>query len=82
MYIDELNKQLELSFNNISQRTFDDDADKPLHKDEVCGDKSKIILYYISCCFQLADLYTNLDRYKNAKVIEKLCLEFWEEQKE
>ena len=81
MYIDELNKQLELSFNNISQRTFDD-ADKPLHKDEVCGDKSKIILYYISCCFQLADLYTNLDGYKNAKVIEKLCLEFWEEQKE
>lgn len=36
------------------------------------------ILYYMSCCFNLGDLYTNISQTDQAVGLEKLCLHFWE----
>lgn len=35
-------------------------------------------IYVMQCCFDLADLYTNLNMSGEARKLEGLCLQFWE----
>lgn len=37
-------------------------------------------LYYMDCCYKLADLYTNDSQSNIARRLERLCIQFWDAQ--
>lgn len=38
--------------------------------------------YYAGCFMKLADLYTNMNKYGDAKNVELACVKFWKDQKD
>ena len=45
-------------------------------------EKQRQMIYYMECCFKLADLYTNMTQNGTAWRLEELCIHFWENQME
>ena len=77
-YIDKLGEVMEISFVKMSNDIFDMkeivlDEENPIPDAE----KQQQMIYYMECCFKLADLYTNITRNGIAWRLEKLCVSFW-----
>lgn len=81
-YIDQLKCYYGIPFVNTRNADFKEDKQEsipPLFEGQgmIVPDIEQAI-YYMKCCFGLADLYTNLNISGAAENLEKLCLRFWD----
>ena len=83
-YVDQMRYFYKLPFITVSNENF---SNMDLLQQELknafveCGfdfPDIKKAIYVMQCCFNLADLYTNLNMSGEARNLEKLCLQFWE----
>lgn len=75
-YIDKLKSIYGIPFVRMVGNDFTDRNVEPAEGELPKGDT----LYYMDCCFKLADLYTNNSQSNIARRLEKLCIEFWNAQ--
>lgn len=80
-YIDKLGEVMEISFvkmynNRFVHNEFSPDTETSIPDKE----KQQQMIYYMECCFKLADLYTNITQNGTAWRLEELCICFWELQ--
>lgn len=75
-YIDKLKSIYGIPFVRMVGNDFSDRNVEPAEGELPKGDT----LYYMDCCFKLADLYTNNSQSNIARRLEKLCIEFWNAQ--
>lgn len=80
-YIDKLGEVMDISFVKMHNNVFDKeeivlDCETSIPDEE----KQKQMIYYMQCCFKLADLYTNITQNGIAWRLERLCILFWESQ--
>lgn len=80
-YIDKLGEVMGISFVKTHNNVFDKTEISTVGEGSVPDEeKQKQMIYYMKCCFKLADLYTNITRNGIAWKLEKLCVSFWEHQ--
>ena len=75
-YIDKLKSIYGIPFVRMVGNDFTDRNVEPAEGELPKGDT----LYYMDCCFKLADLYTNNSQSNIARRLERLCIEFWNAQ--
>lgn len=75
-YIDKLKSICGIPFVRMVGNDFSDWNVEPAEGELPKGDT----LYYMDCCFKLADLYTNNSQSNIARRLERLCIEFWNAQ--
>lgn len=75
-YIDKLKSIYGIPFVRMVGNDFTDRNVEPAEGELPKGDT----LYYMNCCFKLADLYTNNSQSNIARRLERLCIKFWEAQ--
>ena len=75
-YIDKLKSIYGIPFVRMVGNDFSDWNVEPAEGELPKGDT----LYYMDCCFKLADLYTNNSQSNIARRLERLCIEFWNAQ--
>ena len=75
-YIDKLKSVYGIPFVRMVGNDFSNQNVEPVEGELPKGDT----LYYMDCCFKLADLYTNNSQSNVARRLEKLCIEFWDVQ--
>ncbi len=82
-YIDKLGEIMKISFVRMHNNSFTSET-ALFEGENVISNKEKQeqMIYYMECCFKLADLYTNMTRNKIAWKLEELCVLFWERQME
>ena len=82
-YIDKLAEVMGITFVKMHNNTFDSEEIFINGKCFVDNEeKQRQLLYYMECCFKLADLYTNISKNGIAWGLEKLCVSFWKCQME
>lgn len=80
-YIDRMRKIYDIPFIDTLNKTFDDNCNN-LEYNPIEKDKQEDCVYYMTCCFKLADLYTNNNQNGIAHRLEELCVKFWDKQLE
>lgn len=80
-YIDKMRKIYDIPFIDTLNKTFDGNCDS-LEYSPIEKDKQEDCVYYMMCCFNLADLYTNNNQNGIAQQLEELCVKFWDKQLE
>lgn len=82
-YIDKLGEIMKISFVRMHNNSFDSEI-ALFEGENIVSDteKQEQMIYYMKCCFELADLYTNITKNKIAWKLEELCVLFWERQME
>lgn len=75
-YIDKLKSVYEIPFVRMVENDFSNQDVEPVEGELPKEDA----LYYMNCCFKLADLYTNNSQSNIARRLERLCIEFWNTQ--
>ena len=75
-YIDKLKSVYRIPFVRMVGNDFTDRNVESAEGELPKGDT----LYYMNCCFKLADLYTNNSQSNIARRLERLCIKFWEAQ--
>lgn len=83
-YIDKLKEIYGIPFVNVSNIDLSniEELQQKISNDfnefDVTNIEMKDVCYYMQCCFNLGDLYTNNSQTGEAVRLEMLCLEFWE----
>ncbi|MCI8749196.1 MAG: hypothetical protein HFH67_15275 [Lachnospiraceae bacterium] len=82
-YIDKLGEVMGISFVKMYNNSFENnELPQNMEVSIPNREKQRQMIYYMECCFKLADLYTNMTQNGTAWRLEELCIHFWENQME
>lgn len=77
-YIDELKKIYNVPFANTLNNNFENENPEQWGYRAIADEEQEELVYYMTCCFNLADLYTNHSQNGIAQRLEELCVQFWD----
>lgn len=79
-YIDSMKKIYNIPFADTLNNNFIDEDGKQWGYRDITDAEQDDLIYYMTCCFKLADLYTNHNQNGIAQRLEAKCVQFWDNQ--
>ena len=79
-YIDKLKEFYNIAFATTLNNNFENEKPEQWKQAIIEYGEQEQLIYYMTCCFNLADLYTNNNQNGIAQRLEKLCVQFWDNQ--
>jgi hypothetical protein len=79
-YIDKIKTVHNICFVDVLNNEFQNEKSKMFDYRDIPNGEQDDVVYYMDCCFKLADLYTNFNQNGTAWHLEQLCVSFWDKQ--